>query len=224
MAKTMRVAGAVVVALCLAGTVGQAQKGTKTSGEVKLSVTLGSGTDAIQGDGRAYVDGADNVRSVLMDNAQGNFTLDTNVKSGDGGRRLYVDFHAVSDNPPAPNGYTDGPVPVDVLINTVEETANGPKDLKAMKGGDIEQRKMAINWADTRTNLSYHLRHPGPDGRAARVQIECTLGGSTAGSCMEWTLTPLDSSALYTCPLKGCRTETFVNVYSMPFTFVLTKQ
>jgi hypothetical protein len=155
-----------------------------------------------------------------MDNSQGNFTLDTSAKSGTVWRHLLLDFAAHNES--APDGY-EVPRFVDVLINTVEDAINNPADLRLLGAGQSQGRKLALSWPDTVAGLHYYLRHPGPEPQKGgdRVQVTCTVHDGSR--CNQWTIRPLGSAALYACPLKNCRTETYVGTFSMPFEFVLDR-
>jgi hypothetical protein len=212
---------AVSVAACLTLTASaRASKDAFVS--VPLIVSLRDlATDGILSDGGTYTDGLQNVRAALVANTNGNLVFDTNDGSGDGGRRLFLNFQGQPTGTPLPSAVA---FPIDVFLGTLPVVTNATDNLQIMSAGQTLQRRARWAWVDGA--FQYSVRWDGPENGHSFLNVHCDADDGAVGPthCTRWTVTPGGIAGLYSIPAKGREIDTYYAAVTMPFSMTLLKK
>lgn len=177
--------------------------------------------DGVVSDGGSYVDGVSNVSAILTGNSEGNLVLDTNAQNGDGGRR--VCFHFGSQG--LPSGFPSQRCE-DVFTAMRSVNFDGADDLRSLVYQQAFQKRLNISWADSVARVTYYVRWNGETSLGQTfITVTCTDPSATEpGSCTQWSASPDGPAGLYSTPLKGNSTQTYLGTYSLPFLLTIDKK
>jgi hypothetical protein len=203
---TSRIAAVAVMAIVVAGSAFAARP---SRAELPVDLNFRDwATDGVLSDGGVYAHAVSNVRAVLVGSSEGNLVFDTNANvKTDGGRRLCLNFQSQVGMALRCE---------DVFVAMRSVNFDGSDDVRSLTYGQSYQKRLAISWADTAAGLQYHLRWNGPDAGHAFITVTCTDPAAVkVGSCRTWTSNADGAAGLYSNPLKGASSDTFVGTVVM---------